>query len=73
LFKPIARTGDNQSKVSPCATNENRVQEKFHFGKHANDKWFNSQGEVVCANVFNLEELPRGLQESIKANLQFYG
>jgi hypothetical protein len=53
--------------------NENRVQEQFqqfHFGKHADSK---SQGEVVCTNVFNLEELPRGLQESIKANLQFYG
>ncbi len=51
----------------------NKVQEQFHFKIHPNDKWFNSQGKVVYINVFNLEKLPKGLQESIKANLQFHG
>jgi hypothetical protein len=45
------------------------VQAQFHFETHPNGKWFNSQGEVVCTNVINLEELPKGLQESFKADL----
>jgi hypothetical protein len=51
----------------------NKVQEQFHFKIHPNDKWFNSQGKVVYINVFNLEKLPKGLQESIKTNIQFHG
>ncbi len=49
------------------------VQEQFHFKTHLNNKWFNSQGEVVYTNVFNVEKLPMGLQKSIKDNLQFHG
>jgi hypothetical protein len=36
-------------------------------------KWFNTQGEVVCTNVFNLEKLLKGLHESIKVDFQFHG
>ncbi len=32
-----------------------KVQEQFHFKTHLDNKWFNSQGELVCTNehIFN--------------------
>ncbi len=30
--------------------------------KHQDGKWFNSQRELVCINVFNVKKLPKDLQ-----------